>query len=89
MKLEELLRKAYVAFNARDIDAALALMHADVAWPNGLKGGTVHGHGSVRAYWTRQWSIINPHVEPVSIRSEAEGCADENRGARRRCHVLT
>src|SRR5262245_31707429 len=41
MAPEELLRKAYVAFNARDIDGALALMHADVAWPNGMEGGTV------------------------------------------------
>jgi DNA-binding GntR family transcriptional regulator len=29
----ELLRAAYAAFNARDIDAALTLMTADVAWP--------------------------------------------------------
>jgi hypothetical protein len=29
----ELLRAAYAAFNARDIDAALALMTPDVEWP--------------------------------------------------------
>jgi hypothetical protein len=31
----ELLRQPYAAFNARDIDAALAAMHRDVEWPNG------------------------------------------------------
>jgi SnoaL-like domain len=67
MTPEELLCKAYIAFNARDIDGALALMHSDVAWPNGMEGGTVHGHDGVRAYWSRQWRIINPRVEPLRI----------------------
>jgi hypothetical protein len=70
---KELLHKAYAAFNGRDIDAALALMNEDVAWPNGMEGGTIHGHAGVRAYWIRQWSIINPRVEPLSIVQEAEG----------------
>ena len=39
----ELLRAAYAAFNARDIDAALALMTPDVAWPRAFKGGFVRG----------------------------------------------
>ncbi|AVH67066.1 hypothetical protein CDG77_30300 [Nostoc sp. 'Peltigera membranacea cyanobiont' 213] len=69
----ELLRAAYAAFNARDIDAALALMTADVAWPKAFKGGFVCGSEEVRAYWTEQWSEINPHVEPVSFYSEEAG----------------
>jgi hypothetical protein len=32
------LRRAYEAFNARDVEAALALMHSDVDWPNAIKG---------------------------------------------------
>ena len=63
----ELLKRAYAAFNARDLDGALATMHPDVVWPNGMEGGVVHGHDGVRAYWTRQWSMINPHVDPVSF----------------------
>lgn len=63
----ELLRAAYAAFNARDIDAALALMSPDVVWPKAFKGGFVRGSEEVRAYWTEQWSEINPHVEPVSF----------------------
>jgi hypothetical protein len=66
----ELLRAAYVAFNARDIDAALALMTPDVAWPRAFKGGFVQGFEEVRAYWTEQWSEINPHVEPVAFHPE-------------------
>lgn len=69
----ELLRAAYAAFNARDIDAALVLMTPDVAWPKAFKGGFVRGPEEVRAYWTEQWSEIDPHVEPVSFHSEREG----------------
>ena len=66
----ELLHAAFAAFNTRDIDAALALMTPDVVWPRAFKGGFVHGPEEVRAYWTEQWSEINPHVEPVSFYSE-------------------
>lgn len=69
----DLLKRAYAAFNARDIDAALATMRPDVAWPRAFKGGFVRGHAAVRAYWTEQWSEIDPRVEPVAFRREDEG----------------
>ena len=69
----ELLKKAYAAFNARDIDCALATMKPDVEWPNGMEGGTVHGHDGVRAYWTRQWGMLDPHVDPVSFDLDDSG----------------
>ena len=69
----ELLRAAYAAFNARDIDAALALMTPDVARPRAFKGGFVRGPEEVRAYWTEQWSGINPYVEPVTFHPEDAG----------------
>lgn len=69
----ELLRAAYTAFNARDIDAALATMTADVAWPKAFKGGFARGHAEVRAYWTEQWSEIDPHVEPMAFYPEEAG----------------
>ncbi len=69
----DLLRAAYAAFNARDIDAALALMSPSVAWPKAFKGGIARGHAEVRAYWTEQWSEIDPHVEPISFHPEGDG----------------
>ena len=69
----ELLRAAYAAFNARDIPAALALMSPDVTWPKAFKGGLAHGPEEVRAYWTQQWSEINPHVEPVAFHPQDAG----------------
>ena len=69
----ELLSAAYAAFNARDIDAALALMALDVAWPKAFKGSFVRGPEAVRAYWSEQWSEINPQVEPVAFHPEPAG----------------
>ena len=68
-----LLRAAYAAFNARDIDAALALMTVDVCWPKAFKGGFVRGHEEVRGYWTEQWSEIDPHVVPVAFYPQGPG----------------
>jgi hypothetical protein len=69
----EFLRRVYALFNARDIENVLAAMHPDVVWANGMEGGHVHGRDEVRSYWKRQWAIIDPHVEPVEISSNAEG----------------
>ncbi len=71
--LVELLKKTYDAFNRRNIDGALAAMTSDVEWPNGMEGGTVHGHDGIRAYWTRQWGMIDPHVDPVTFTPEPSG----------------
>jgi len=59
--------------NARNIDAALATMHLDVEWPNGMEGGYVHGHDAVRDYWTRQWGLIDPRVEPLRFVADGTG----------------
>ena len=69
----DLLTRAYAAFNARDIDTALATMDPDVEWANGMDGGFVHGRHAVREYWTRQWRQIDPHVEPRRF-AMAGGC---------------
>ena len=72
-KSTTLLKQAYAAFNARDMEGALSTMQADVEWPNGMEGGTVHGHEGVREYWTRQWGMINPHVDPVTFELDSSG----------------
>jgi hypothetical protein len=69
----KLLAAAYEAFNAREIDRALATMHPDVEWPNGMEGGYVRGREAVRAYWSRQWTMIDPHVEPRGFNAVDRG----------------
>jgi ketosteroid isomerase-like protein len=70
---QELLARTYALFNARDLEGALSAMHPDVDWPNGMEGGYVHGHQGVRDYWTRQWQVIDPHVEPRRFESDDKG----------------
>ncbi|WP_266362017.1 nuclear transport factor 2 family protein [Tellurirhabdus rosea] len=73
MNDQPILKQLYRDFNARNIDAVLAFMHADVDWPNGWEGGYVSGHDEVRAYWLRQWQQIDPVVEPVSFEERPDG----------------
>ena len=70
---QDVIRAAYRAFNDRDIDAALELMHPDVDWPNAWEGGRVHGREAVRAYWTRQFEVISGQVEPEAFSEEPDG----------------
>jgi hypothetical protein len=69
----EFLKRLYKQFNAREIDSVLAAMHNDVIWANGMEGGHVQGRDGVRSYWTRQWAIIDPHVEPVRFSNGPDG----------------
>jgi len=67
-----LINQTYTAFNNRDIDVVFALMTDDVTWPNALEGGRLAGKEEIRAYWTRQWAQLDPHVDPLDI-SEEDG----------------
>jgi hypothetical protein len=69
----ELLRRMYAHFNARDLERTVAAMHEDVVWANGMDGGYEQGRQAVRSYWTRQWAIIDPHVEPLHFSAGPDG----------------
>ncbi|WP_262714422.1 hypothetical protein [Ginsengibacter hankyongi] len=40
-RYEDLIKKAYSAINAKDIDTALSTMHPEVQWPKAFEGGYV------------------------------------------------
>lgn len=69
----EIIKRCYARFNARDIDGVLAVLADDVAWANGMEGGHVHGRAAVREYWTRQWAMVSPHVEPLAVTRGGDG----------------
>jgi hypothetical protein len=73
---QTLIRRAYAAFNKRDIDAALALMSDHVSWPKASEGGRVVGKEEIRAYWTRQWNQFDPHVEPIEVIDRSDDRTD-------------
>jgi len=68
-----LLRRVYAAFNLRDIEQVLASMSPDVDWPNGMEGGRVLGTAAVRDYWTRQFAVLDPRVDPEAFTTEPDG----------------
>jgi len=70
---EESFRKLYAAFNARDIDTVLSALGPDVDWENGMEGGRVHGRDAVRAYWERQFTLIDGRVEPQAFEELPDG----------------
>jgi hypothetical protein len=69
----DLITRMYVAFNARDVDAALSAMQPNVCWPNGWEGGYVNGQGAVKEYWYRQWAAINSTATPKSFEILPDG----------------
>ena len=69
----EFLKRLYDRFNARDMEAVLAKLDENVVWANGMEGGHVHGRDGVRSYWTRQWAMVDPHVDPVGFSNGPEG----------------
>lgn len=63
----------YKAFNNRDIGTALSAMHPNIEWSRAFEGGYITGKEEIRNYWTRQWTEINPHVEPVACHTRDDG----------------
>lgn len=70
------MRAAYAAFNARDIDGAIALMRLEVDWPNAWEGGRVTGREAVASYWRRQFEQISSTVTPERFEPGPGGTID-------------
>jgi GNAT superfamily N-acetyltransferase len=71
--VEELLRRAYRSFDARDVDALLADMVDDVDWPDVAAGARLRGHAPVRRYWEAQFETTDPRVEPLAFDVDRRG----------------
>jgi hypothetical protein len=72
-QFENVIQKAYHAFNERNIDNALSTMQKDVQWSKAWEGGYISGHNEIKEYWTRQWTEINPNVEPIGFSERENG----------------
>ena len=77
-QITDLIKKAYSAFNERDIDKALSTMQPNVQWSKAWEGGYISGHDEIRKYWTRQWGEINPNVEPIGFSERENGRVEVN-----------
>lgn len=61
------------ALNARDLDAATALLHPDVEWFDMLHEETLHGREAVRGFWERAFGIIKARSTLLNVETDDEG----------------
>jgi hypothetical protein len=64
---QQLLQNLYDAFNKREIETIISVMHPDVKWANGLEGGFVYGRDAVREYWINQFKNIQVQLETLKF----------------------
>jgi hypothetical protein len=69
---EKSLQNLYDAFNKREIETVLSMMDENVKWVNGMEGGFVFGRENVREYWRKQFELINPQLETLEFKTDAE-----------------
>jgi phage pi2 protein 07 len=70
----QLLQSLYDAFNNRELETIISVMHPEVKWANGVEGGFVYGRDAVREYWTNQYKVIQVQLETLKFEMD-----DKNR----------
>jgi uncharacterized protein YndB with AHSA1/START domain len=66
----QLLQSLYEAFNNRELETIISVMHPDVKWANGVEGGFVYGRDAVREYWTNQYKVIQVQLETLKFETD-------------------
>ncbi len=67
---QQLLQNLYDAFNNRELETIISVMHPDVKWANGVDGGFVYGRDAVREYWTNQYQVIQVQLETLKFETD-------------------
>jgi limonene-1,2-epoxide hydrolase len=67
---QQLLQNLYDAFNNRELETIISVMHPDVKWANGVEGGFVYGRDEVREYWTNQYRVIQVQLETLKFETD-------------------
>lgn len=60
------------ALNARDLDAATALLHPDVEWFDMLNEEWLHGAQAVRGFWERAFGLIKARSTLLNVETDDE-----------------
>ena len=67
---QQFLQNLQEAFNNREIETILSVMHPDVKWANGVEGGFVYGRDAVREYWTNQFKVFQVQLETLKFETD-------------------
>jgi hypothetical protein len=70
---EALLIQYFDAYNRQDIEAFLALSHAEIDWPDQTRGGRFQGHQAMREHWGRNNAIIQVEAIPLALDTLVDG----------------
>lgn len=73
VEIEDLIKKAYSAFNQRNMDEALSTLQPNVPWSKAWEASYIGRHHEIREHWTRQWKEINRNGEPVGFNQRQNG----------------
>jgi hypothetical protein len=68
---QQFLQNLQEAFNKREIETILSVMHPDVKWANGVEGGFVYGRDAVREYWMNQFKVFQVQLETLKFETDA------------------
>jgi ketosteroid isomerase-like protein len=65
----ELARAVFEAFNRRDFDAALALLHDSISWRTlfSVETDVLRGKQEIRVAWERQIEALDVHIDVVEL----------------------
>jgi hypothetical protein len=67
---QQFLQNLYEAFNKREIEMVISLIHPNVKWANGMEGGFVYGREQVRNYWKKQFEMIQPQLQVLDFETD-------------------
>jgi ketosteroid isomerase-like protein len=65
MTTDDLIRRAFDAYNRQDSGTLLALVSDDVLWPG--EAHTLRGKDALRVFLERQWTRTRTHDEVVHV----------------------
>jgi hypothetical protein len=70
---DTLLIDLFDAFNAKEVDAAGALLHPDVDWPNLFGPDRLRGREAVMSMWAEQFGRFDPEITLLEMHALPDG----------------
>jgi ketosteroid isomerase-like protein len=70
---EDRITRLYDAFNNLDFDRCVAMMAADVVWPDEAEDRLLKGRDAVRAYFVELTSPLRAHHDVISLYTGSDG----------------
>lgn len=70
---QDLLSRAFEAYNRRDFPTFSAMLHDEVDWPDQIQGGRLVGVEAMRDHWAANDAVIQVEVTPIIFTPRPNG----------------